>query len=247
VDGVVQTSVPCTGGAHDCTVVLPWSASHAVGAHTLVVTMTTTAGLTASSPSRVLYASSGSRVLLALPKIVRSGSPALVVGRVVATTTGLGVVGVAVTVTRRPALGAASTVHLVTGADGVFTVRYVARTNATVTAVVTRTAWLGTSVRATSIRASAPTSCRLATRTLAVGAVGSGRCVVPGLPAGTQLSLRYTVRGRLSTLASGRAKGPAIPFAFGFPAPGVYLLRVDLVANRVYVATMSPVLRVVVR
>jgi len=247
VDGVVQTSVPCTGGAHDCTVVLPWSASHAAGAHTLVVTMTTTAGLTASSPSRVLYASSGSRVLLALPKIVRSGAPVLVVGRVVATTTGLGVAGVAVTVTRRPALGAASTIHVVSGADGVFTLRYVARTNATVTAVVIRTAWLSTSLRVTSIRAMAPMSCTVATRTLAVGAVGRGRCAVVGLPAGTGLSLRYTFRGRLSTLASGRAKGPAIPFAFGFPARGVYLLRIDLLANRVYVATMSSVLRVVVR
>ena len=247
VDGVARATAPCPARTHDCAVVLAWSAAGSVGPHTIVVAMTTTSGATATSASRVVYAASASRVVLALPRIVRAGALVLVVGHVVAATTGLGVPGVVVTVTRRPALGAASTVHLVTGAGGAFTARYVARTNATVTAVVTRTAWLGTSVRATSIRASAPMSCTVATRTLAVGAVGSGRCVVSGLPAGTPLSLRYTVRGRLSTLASGRAKGPAIPFAFGFPAPGVYLLRVDLVANRVYVATMSPVLRVVVR
>jgi len=247
VDGVARATAPCPARAHDCAVVLAWSVARSVGAQTIVVAMTTTSGATATSESRVVYASSASRVVLALPRIVRSGSPVLVVGRVVATTTGLGVAGVAVTVTRRPALGAASTVHVVTGAGGVFTVRYIARTNATVTAVVVRTAWLSTSVRVTSIRASAPMSCTVSSRTLAVGAVGRGRCAVAGLPAGTGLSLRYTFRGRLSTLASGRAKGPAIPFAFGFPARGVYLLRIDLVANRVYVATMSPVLRVVVR
>ena len=247
VDGVGLSTATCSTATHDCALVLTWGASRSVGAHTVVVTMSTTSGATASSPSVLVFVSSASRVVLGLPKIVSSGSTVVVTGRVVAATTGRGVPGVSVTVKRLPVVGAASSVRVVTGVGGVFTVRYVARANATVTAVVARRPWLATSRGTTPLRVAAPMTCNVTTRTLAVGAVGRGACSVPGLPAGTRLSLRYIVGGRLATLASGSARGAAIPYSFGFPTPGVYLLRIDLLATKVYVATSSSLIRVVVR
>jgi len=247
VDGVAVSSVVCPSATHDCGVALTWSAAASAGPHTLVVTMTTTGGASATSAAVAVLAASPSRVVLTLPRIVRAGATVVVTGRVVTTTDGQGVAGAVVTLTRRPAVGKASIVRVVTGPGGVFTSRSVARTNTGVTAVVASTAWLGSSRGATVLRAAAPMTCRVTTHRLAVGAVGRGACAVPGLPAGTRLALRYLVRGRLATLASGAAKGAAIPFAFGFPKAGTYQLRVDLLASKVYVATTSALILVVVR
>jgi hypothetical protein len=247
VDGVAVSSVVCPSATHDCGVALTWSAAASAGPHTLVVTMTTTGGASATSAAVAVLAASSSRVVLTLPRIARAGATVVVTGRVVTTTDGQGVAGAVVTLTRRPAVGKASIVRVVTGPGGVFTSRSVARTNTGVTAVVASTAWLGSSRGATVLRAAAPMTCRVTTHRLAVGAVGRGACAVPGLPAGTRLALRYLVRGRLATLASGAAKGAAIPFAFGFPKAGTYQLRVDLLASKVYVATTSALILVVVR
>jgi len=247
VDGIAVSSVVCPSATHDCSVALSWSAAASAGPHTLVTTMTTTGGSSATSAAVVVLAASPSRVVMTLPKIGRAGATVVVTGRVVAETTGQGVAGAVVTLTRRPAVGKASTVWVLTGPGGVFTSRSVARTNTGVTAVVASSAWLGSSRGATVLRAAAPMTCTVARHRLVVGAVGRGSCAVPGLPAGTRLALRYLVRGRLATLASGSARGSAIPYSFGFPTPGVYLLRIDLLATKVYVATSSSLIRVVVR
>jgi hypothetical protein len=81
-----------------------------------------------------------------------------------------------------------------------------------------------------------------------LGATGTGRCSVRLLPAGTAVSLRYFFAGKWSTLASGRTKTTAaIPFSFRFPRRGTYLVRVIVGKSRVYAATASRLMKVVVR
>jgi hypothetical protein len=246
VDNVRRYTVVCAGTSHACTSTLRWNASKSVGAHRIVVTTTTTRSFTGTSSGRILYAASASRVLLTTPSIVRAGATVTLRGRVIATTTGTGIRGVRVTITRRPALGSATTVRVTTGTGGAFAVSYVVRSNASVRVVTSRLTYLGASSASTRLRASAPMSCSLSTRSLRVGAIGRGSCVVPGLPVGTGLSLRYILNGRISTLASGRSKSTRISFSYGFPRRGTYYLRVDLVANAVYVGSRSALMAVTV-
>jgi hypothetical protein len=198
------------------------------------------------SSARIIYAASASRVVLTTPSVVRAGATVTLRGKVIATTTGAGIRGVRVTITRRPALGSATTVRVTTGTGGAFAVSYVVRSNASVSVVTSRTTYLGASWAGTRLRASAPMSCSVSTRSLRVGAIGKGSCYVPGLPVGTGLSLRYILNGSTSTLASGRSKGTSIPFSYGFPRRGIYYLRVDLVANGVYVSSRSALMAVTV-
>jgi hypothetical protein len=199
---------------------------------------------TGTSGPRTVFAASASKVALTTPAVVRAGAKVTVRGKVLAANTGLGVAGVVVSIGRRPVVGSASVVRVTTGVGGAFAVTYTARSNATVTVLVTRTSWLSSSSGSTRISASAPMSCSLSTRSLRVGAVGKGSCSVPGLPVGTGLSLRYVHNGVTTTLASGKSKSTSIPFSFAFPSRGLYYVRVDLVANKVYVATRSALLSV---
>jgi hypothetical protein len=245
IDGVFRAKVLCSVPLqHTCTKTFQWNAAHSAGSHVIAVTTQTDKSFTGTSGARTVLAASASKVVLTAPAVVRAGAKVTVRGKVLATTTGAGISGVVVSITRRPILGSASTVRVTTGAGGAFAATYTARSNATVTVVVIRTSWLSSSTGSTRISASAPMTCSLSTRTLRVGAVGKGSCSVPGLRVGTRLSLRYVHNGVTSTLASGTSKSTTIPFSFGFPARGTYSLRVDLVASTVYVATRSALMPV---
>jgi hypothetical protein len=245
VDGVTRATLLCTVAAqHVCTKTFTWNASHSVGPHVVAVTTRTDQSFVGRSSDRTVYAASSSRVVLSTPAVVRAGATVAVRGRVLATTTGAGVAGIVVSVTRRPAFGSATTVRVRTGPGGTFAVAYSVRSNATVTAVVNRAIWLGASTGSTRITSSAPMTCSLSTRSLRAGAVGKGSCSVPGLRVGTRLSLRYVHNGVTTTLASGTSRSTTIPFTFGFPSRGSYSLRVDLVASTVYVATRSALMPV---
>ena len=103
----------------------------------------------------------------------------------------------------------------------------------------------GTAVVTQRVRA--PITCSTARTTYLSGARGTGVCVVKNLPAGTVVRLRYLYRGRWATLANGRTTSTVIRFTYAFRPRGTYSLQVTVGASRVYVATASRLMKVVIR
>ncbi|HET7902275.1 MAG TPA: Ig-like domain-containing protein [Candidatus Nanopelagicales bacterium] len=247
VDGVVVDSAGCPGNpTRTCTATLHWNASRAAGPHRLSARLTTSRGHTGTSASVVVLARSGSKT--GLTRIAPSlyGGIASIRGQVVSTTSGLALPGLYVKVVLAPAIGRARTVVVKTDINGRFLVRTRVYTNTRVTASVGRN-WLTSSSAITLAGVKAPMSCATTASAYLSLALGRGSCSVRSLPVGTIVRLRYYYAGRWSTLASGRTSSTFIPFSFRFRPRGTYYLQVTLGANRLYVATGSRLMRVVIR
>lgn len=247
VDGVPVDSSPCQGNPeHTCTAILHWDASSSAGLHRLAARLTTNRSHEATSASRSVFALSGSRVAFFAPPSAAYGGYTIVRGRVASTTSKQPLVGAAVRLVLVPAVGKARTVVVRTGVGGVFTIRTRYFANTVVSARV-GASWLvkGTAVATQRVRA--PITCSTARTTTLSGARGTGVCVVKSLPAGTVVRLRYLYRGRWATLANGRTTSTVIRFTYAFRPRGTYSLQVTVGTSRVYVATASRLMKVVIR
>lgn len=247
VDGTAVDSSPCLGNPeHACTATLHWDASSSAGLHRLAARLTTNRSHEATSASRSVFARSGSRVAFFAPPIAAYGGYTIVRGRVASTTSKQPLVGAAVRLVLVPAVGRARTVVVRTGVGGVFSIRTRYYANTVVSARV-GASWLvkGTAVATQRVRA--PITCSTARTTTLSGARGTGVCVVKNLPVGTVVRLRYLYRGRWATLANGRTTSTVIRFTYAFRPRGTYSLQVTVGTSRVYVATASRLMKVVIR
>lgn len=248
VDGEPVDSAACTGPpVHACVATLHWDARKAASAHRLAARVTTNrSNHQATSSSRTVYTRSGTRVAFYSTPTNVFGGISTVRGRVISTTSGQPLVGVWVRLVMAPAIGKGRVAVVKTGIGGVFSYRTRVYSNTRSTALVGNS-WLARSSVATTLRVQAPLVCTTTASAYFSGSVGRGACSVRNLPVGTVVRLRYAYQGRWFTLASGRTTSTSIPFSFRFVPRGTYYLQVTLGSSRVYVASLSRLMRVVIR
>jgi hypothetical protein len=248
VDGVLKAQQACAtwSGPHACEAPFDWVTTGLAGTHQLQTRVHTQDGQTALSPVvRVLVASATRTSLSTLP-IVRAGTVETVRGRLVATANGAGLGGQPVRLTLRPTVGTARAVTVTTGATGYFAYTIKPVVNTTVSASVAARPGYGASSATTTARVLAPFSCALTSASLRHGTTGRGTCKVPYLPTGTAWTLKTYSGGRWVALKAGKTTSSTVAFSFTFSRTGTYQLRLVLAASHPYVASLGPVLKVVV-
>lgn len=245
-------TVPCPGDTYDCSADIEWNAAGLYGPKALKVRATATDGCQAVPSSCTGDLSSAVAVSVAAPttttitptKVVKGRTTVTVTGRVTVPLSGLGAVGMPVTVTATPAIGAVATKTVTSSATGAFSASFVVSNNTIFRASSAATGWYLASSTAVRQYVAGIPACTLSATTVRAGARDVMTCRLSGLPTATPVALQYLVAGKWRTLVKTTSRTGAAYIAFAIRAKGYWYLRTVIASNKTYYMSISATARV---
>ncbi len=222
-----------------CTVSIPWDVRKLAYGHTVSAEFFTVGKRSARSAAVAVQVFGVTTTTLIPHKVPPVGQHFFVVGSV--TAEGTGIPGMRVRVVYKPVLGKPQSVETGTDYAGAFTTRFLAVSNATITATVVGNSQFSASVGTVKVPQSAPSSCTLNHRTVQVGVADPGQCVVPGLPKGTPMAVQCWKPGHgwVTLLRGTSPANGKIRFTFRSNWPDEYAIRLYTAANRAFAKTWA--------